>query len=657
MRSRYHLAINARGFMLRGAPQAPAYRKTLAPNLLTRIYFNRLGVEDLGSDPLNGARWDYWHQTDWTGGHQVLKFQDDGSFKDGQGVDTLTEFGSIKLQNGFTSAISISGSHAYGSHHVNSNELILGSIKAGTAKVFKITSANVLSTLSAYAGISAVNSMSRFGDNILIGLTRTSGTLKTLSVYTGSTISGFRSTNPIVRAVKGIGIRAYIAEYITAISGDRLSYATTLSAFTSAYNAGKNRKIKKIVDLGGAPYFFVEEGQTVEMYRWDELTNRPFPIYKFDNFTAWGVTKYLSLLIIGGLSNGKHVAYSFNGAKLQQIFDDQLVDQNYNFSMPFEYYSNLQFKGAFWDGQNWFPGLYGKYATVQYTPFVNFMSKPYAYAVTGSLMKVAYYNSAKFQISGNLTGSEFGFHLGGVDKLINSVTVTTNPLAANQLIEMQQSSDGGSNFVSIGKLSGVNKISAKMYISGLVKKSWLYKIVLVGPSTSSPIVQDVIFEYRPSPDIKRRWSLTLDAGDEIMLLNQQKEQRDGKAIVGELWAEKQAKRTVQYEDLDAFSAKFVSAMTSAATSARVKNTRLMPPRGRIRVFKNGISEEMVYTSADGGSIKGITRGLQSTRPRAYTSADTMDNYYTVIVDDVSETANDTDQLRTESIVQVQLLEI
>ena len=165
------------------------------------------------------------------------------------------------------------------------------------------------------------------------------------------------------------------------------------------------------------------------------------------------------------------------------------------------------------------------------------------------------------------------------------------------------------------------------------------------------------FQYRPSPDLRKRWSLALDAGDNIKLLNQQDEQRDGKALMQSLWLEMEAKRSIVFEDVDSFETNIISAMSSGATSARVASTRLMAPQGRIRVRKSGQVEEMTYTSADGGSIKGITRAQKGTLARAYTSADKIDNYYNVLVTDFKEQVNDTDQNTTESIAQVILLEV
>lgn len=74
-------------------------------------------------------------------------------------------------------------------------------------------------------------------------------------------------------------------------------------------------------------------------------------------------------------------------------------------------------------------------------------------------------------------------------------------------------------------------------------------------------------------------------------------------------------------------------------------------------MKANVAEEMTYTSADGGVVKGITRGAKGTLARAYTSADKIDNYYNVVVTNVREGINWTDENKTESIAQVTLLEV
>lgn len=665
VRTRYHIALNGKGFMLRGTPQRPAYVKQESPPLINnfRVQHEIPNAVDFSNMSLTGAGWLAWTQTDWSGGFQRLQFEDDASFKDGQAIDAVKKYGKISLQYGWTSGASLSGSHSYGAHDINGTDLIIGTVKNAGAKILKLTSAFSLSTLSAMTTISAVNSITRFNNNSIIGMTKqtaASASVKSLAQYNGSTISGIRSANPVVRSVKGIGIRLYTGERVKSLSGDVLYYTTDLSTYTSAYQVGKNRSIQKIEDLNGLPYFFVVEGRQVDLFQWDEVAQRAYPIYSWDDLTNFSVKKYLTMLIISGLSANKHLSWAFNGARIWQIFDDQLLDSTYDDRYPFEFEGNFNLYGRMWDGQYWFPGLYGKVGTSKVVPFENFANKAVG-MITGSTMRFAYLDRTKYAISGYAISSEFGADIAAVDKLLNAVDMNFDALAAGQTIDLQYSTDGGSSFTSLGTASyaqdGAVKKKRIYFPSGFVTKLWLAKPVLVGPGTSTPSLNDLTFEYRPTPDLKKRWSLTIDAADDVMLLNRQREQRDGKALVEDMWLQKEQKQTMVFEDVNAFEVNIVSAMTATATSARVNNTRWMPPRGRMRVLKNNIIEEMSYTSADGGKILGITRGRKNTLARAYTSADKIDNNYTVIIADVGEQLTGTDDQRTESIARVTLLEV
>lgn len=659
VRTKYHIGINGKGFMLKGTPTEPQYIKEDVPTVA-----NDVAPDDVSYSLLNGAGWKYWPQTDWSGGFQQIKWKDNATFKDGQAIDVQGSYGDISLQSRFVSAAVISaGTHSYGAHAVHDTTFLFGTVKSGGARLYSLNTSNSLSLVSAMTGMSAVNSMDRFGADTLVGMTRTSGTIKTLSKYNGTTLSGFRSTNPIVRAIKGIGIRAYISEYIASLSGDRLSYATNLSAFTSAYNAGKNRKIPKILELNGNPYFFIQTGNQVEMCRWDEYSERAYPIYGWSDLTSWGATKYLSYIIITGTSNGTKVQYAFNGAKLWQIFSDELDDSSYDFSKPFVYEDNLHVKGVQWDGEFFFPGLYGKFATVQYTPFGNFNAKAYGYAASGARTIIGYVDTTKYETSGYVISSEFGHDIGKVDKLVNCADINCDALATGQTIQAYRSTDGGSSFTSIGTLSyasdGAIKNKTLYFPSGFVTKLWNYKLQLVGPAagTSTPTVKDIAFEYRPMPTLKKHWTLLVDAGDDIRLLNQQQEARDSKALMSELWLEKEAKRTVIFEDIDGFEADVAASVTSAATTIKVSSTNQMPPKGRARIMSGGVVEEITYTSADGNFIKGISRAQKGTKNRAYTTSQKVDNFYTVIITGIKERLDSTNQNTTQSLAQITILEV
>lgn len=664
VRSRYHIAINSKGFMLRGAPGAPVYQKERAPAAVSQ-----LGLGDKVESPLTGSGWSYWTQTDWSGGFHTIKFKDDASFKDGQAVDVLKKYGEISLQHGWTSAFVVaSGYTAIGARNVNNGDLLLGVSAAAVSakvKVLKVTSAHTVTALSAMTSALSVNGMTRFKDDTVVALTRTTGAssaYKTMTKYNGSVLSGFRAANPAVRSVHSVGIRLYSGERVQSLSGDVLYYSTDLSTFTSAYQAGKNRQISAIDDINGSPYFFVKEDRKVDLFSWDEVAERAYQIYTWDDLTDFSVRKYLSSLVITGKSNGESVAFGFNGARISQIFDDQLQDANYDMSDSFEFESNLQTKSASYDGTLWVPGMYGLLnATHRYKPYVNFANRAYGYVTSGaSKTYFGYRDTTKYNISGHVISSEFGAEIGGVDKLVNAAIIDMEELATGETIEVLRSTDGGDTFTTIGKASyaqdgGINN-KILNFPSGFVTKLWNYKVQIVGPGTSTPTVKGVSFQYRPMADLKKRWRLSVDAGNHIKRLDRTDEERDGKALMQDLWLEMEAKRSVQFEDVDAFQVDIVSAMAADDTSARVADTRLMPPRGRMRAKVSGVIEEMTYTSADGGRVLGISRAQKSTIARAYTSAHKLDNYYNVIVTNITEVTNNTDERKTESIAQIVMLE-
>lgn len=659
VRSRYNVAINGRGYMLRGVPGVASYSKERAPSLVSQ-----LGVGDLNYNSLNGSGWSFWTQTDWSGGFQTLKFKDNASFKDGQAVDVIRKYGQVSLQYGWVSAATTKISGGYSSHGIHGTDLLFGTVRNAGARIYKVTSAFSVSSLSAMTTISAVNTITRFGNDSIIGMTKqtaASASVKSMAKYTGSSVSGFRAANPVVRSVKGIGIRLYSGERVRSLSGDVLYYATNLSAFTSAYQAGKNRNIQKIEDLNGVPYFFIVEGRRVELFSWDEVANRAYPIYTWQDLTSFSVKNYLTLLIISGKSGGKNSVFAFNGSRIWEVFDDQLMDTSYDFRYPYEFEGNYHNYGAQWDGSIWAPGVYGKVGSSRVVPFENFSNKIVGVITGGTVQRICYQDRTKYATSGHYIGSEFGSNIAGVDKLVNAADINMEALATGQTIDVQYSVDGGASFTSLGKaqysVGGALKKKRLYFPSGYVTKNWLPKVVLVGPGTSTPTVTDVTFEYRPITDLKRRWTLGINATADIQLLNQQREERSPTEVMQNLWNEMISKRTVVFEDQDAFQTRITSAMTSANTSANIESSRLMPRQGRIRVLKAGVVEEMTYTSADGGKIQGLTRGINGTQVRAYTSADYMDNFYQVIITDVAERVVTTDEQKSESVAQVTLLEV
>jgi len=98
-------------------------------------------------------------------------------------------------------------------------------------------------------------------------------------------------------------------------------------------------------------------------------------------------------------------------------------------------------------------------------------------------------------------------------------------------------------------------------------------------------------------------------------------------------------------------------MTSAATSCLVNTTNRFSKQGRVRAISGSVSEEMYYTSSAPNKLLGITRAARGTRARAYITGQTLKNDYDVLIHDIKTDVNFTDEVKTESIAQVLLIEV
>ena len=95
---------------------------------------------------------------------------------------------------------------------------------------------------------------------------------------------------------------------------------------------------KNITDSPGAilviPFRASAEVNKLELWKWEEVSEKAFLVYTFLNLTKWGVAVYRSKIIITGTSDNKIVAYSFDGAQIKEIFDDQTgCASDVNFSL------------------------------------------------------------------------------------------------------------------------------------------------------------------------------------------------------------------------------------------------------------------------------------------------------------------------------------
>src|SRR4030042_2842011 len=96
VRDKYHVAVNAKGYMLRGAPGKPAYQRSVVPSQV-----DRLAISDLAYSDFSGAGLFYTAQTDWSSGVKTeKKWRDDGKFYYSENIDAYSDSGEIKIISG-----------------------------------------------------------------------------------------------------------------------------------------------------------------------------------------------------------------------------------------------------------------------------------------------------------------------------------------------------------------------------------------------------------------------------------------------------------------------------------------------------------------------------------------------------------------------------
>jgi hypothetical protein len=235
-------------------------------------------------------------------------------------------------------------------------------------------------------------------------------------------------------------------------------------------------------------------------------------------------------------------------------------------------------------------------------------------------------------------------------------------LAANENIAAEYSINGGTSWTALNTMTSATEgtntsrtFSISSSTSSILYKKIFVRVKLAG-TTTTPTVRDVIVGFKPIPDYKNRWQMRVEMSDGVKLLNNQGSQANGRDLLAALWAEKNNKTIVRYEDVDYVECQIQTSMTAAQTSASVDSTKNFPPKGRIRAVSGGVAEEMIYTSATPRKLLGITRGSRGTRARAYLSGQVLKNDYDVYIQNVQSELNWTDENKSENIGNVVLIE-
>lgn len=687
LKSKYHIAINSIGYMLRGTPQSPSYTRSVVPSQV-----NRLAISDLNYSDFSGEGIFYLAQTDWAGGTKSEQvWRDDAKYYYSTNLDTYSNQGEIKVEKElltdevFDTDVKCGASVTVG----GVNNSYIGANKSSNIKIWKNTS-GVWSDISAsefgsnqntpayiygHKGIMWVGTIGVGSTSVLESWDGSSWTDHSSAINTaigwGSVLSS-RSACEV-----GGTLYAAIEDYVNDESA--LVYTVDSGAnWVLLKDFGFESNIISMSEFNGKLYYLQFARPKTFLRVYDPLESLDSLVWEFNTgegyLPNYGVSDKLLRVFSGKLIISiSDKIYEYNGKDVNEIFavDSKKVSIGYE-AAPSVYHGAIQ-KGnrLYWgnlvyDGENFFNhkkplgDADNRYA---YPLFVDSSDRIYYMAIIGGDEAIYLDDSIyKATTSKNFIVFNEMSPVVSIDKLLHSVTVLFDKMVSGDEIKIEYSINNRSTWVTAGTLTytseGGTNTKREIIIpnSILFNKIW-WKVSMANTGgASSPVLLDLIMAYKPMPNYKNRWQMRFNFSNGVKLLTNTSDNRQGSDMNSQLWNEKLTKKQVKFQDIDYLECRLLTAMSKTQTSASISSVYKIPPQGRIRAVSGSVAEEMYYTSAKTNAILGITRGARGTTARAYLSGQVLDNGYDVYVDDITTSLNFTDETKTESIAQVLLIE-
>lgn len=693
VRQKYNIALNSKGYILKSAPSFPLYDKRNIPSQV-----DRLAISDVQYSDFSGAGLFYIAQTDWSAGFKDEKsWKDDAQFFYSTNVDVYSERGAMKLEVATEQVGSdldagaeiICGALAEVNSVVN---FYIGTDDAtGDSKprIYKL-SGGVLSSVITFAGTGPSSVSQLLGhknylwafDTLGSGSTEmvqkfdgTSWTDHSAAVATASTFSPTAS-----RCAAELGGILYIG--VDSAVGNDVGIVSTVdngANFLLEMYMETNSLIISMAAYAGKIYYLLAQTGLMELRVFDPATNVDTTVqtfYNTNNESAGVGNKYLRVfrgkLIITIPDNS---VYSYDESELILIFDRSSFRRTINSEAQvylrqgaIEVNNKLYWYNLIYDGEAWFNHKKNFTDTVT----SNRRLHPIGYDASNVIYYLDTQNPSKLYGDSSagvyksttdvnyLVMSEMDA-ISSIDKLLDNITIIFDALTTGTSIGVDYSIDDRTTWVPIGSVTAAGDANATkrtFFPPSTVKynKIWLRIRLNTSTTTNTPVLRDVILAYKPFPDYKVRWTMTLDASNQVGLLNGQNDQRSGVEITNELWNLMNLKQKVVLEDIDYFECRLDVALTAGATSANIRTSLPIPRAGRLRATTSGYVEEMYYTSASNDKIWGMTRGARGTKARAYATNVILKNDYDVYVDSADTRIDVTDENKTENRVQVVLVE-
>jgi len=694
VRDKYHVALNGKGYMLRGAPGNPAYSRSILPSQI-----NRLAVSDLAYSDFAGQGLFYIAQTDWSAGIKNERlWRDDGKYYYSTNIDAFSDQGQISLTKSCALAVaiaqevditagincSVAGTFA---SYIGTDE----NPSTGKGIVYELIGSdswNDISSTSFGTNNNVIDQLLGHKDNLWC-LTWGGATTFVVSYWNDSTWTDV--TAAIASVVTGGSVKVGCAAcevngvlYVglkDAGGGSKVFIVSTSdggSTFSSEVELNANDVILDMIGYGSYLYYLLYNSGVITLKIFDPATNADSIITTFKGTSPrndYGLAGRLLFVLNGKLviTIPANDIWEYDGSTLGRIYNTNTT--KYNIGMeayPYLagggamkdnriYWGNLVYDGEYFF--NYSKNLDDENNKFFYPIFTNSSNNFYFHSDYLNSYKRLWLESSSVYKSGTdqnfLIMSEMS-PITALDKILSSIAVVYSVADVGESIKIQYSIDNMTTWTTIGSLTyaadgSTTKKTFSIPGNVIFSKIW-FKIFLNGDGTSTPELLDFVMAYRPMPEYKSGWSMRLNFSESVLLLNRQTEQREGYELLAQLWNEKLVKQRMVLEDIDYVETSLTGNMSATATSAAIANGSRLPRQGRIRAVSGTVAEEMYYTSAYQKSIKGITRGAHGTVARAYASGQIVDNGYYVYIEDIKTDINFTDEQKTESIAQVTLIE-
>ena len=689
IKNKYHVALNGVGYMLKGAPDKPAYTRSVVPSQV-----NRLAISDLEYSDFAGTGLFYLAQTDWSAGIKNEQiWRDDGKYYYSTNLDTYSYNGEIKVEKELVLEKTFS-TDAYCGTTASVNGVVntyVGTYKDTNIRIYKrviggwtgIDNSGFSTSQNAPAYIVGHK------EKIWIG-TVGGGNLDCVDSFDGT--GSLVDHQPAIDTATGWNAKAsrsacevggtLFVGVEDSLNGQCALVSTDDSGATwdLVKDFGFESSIVAMCDFNSKLYYIFYSSGFTYLRVYDPATFVDTLAYSFGNVGTMpniSVSDKLLKVFLGKLIITVNTKiFEYDGNNMNEIWEQDtkkntigLEADSYVYYGCVEKDNKLFWGNLIYDGENFFnhkkllgddsskcalPLCINSDGNIIYMSNIGYDESIYVDVYSGS----AIYK--KTTAKNFIIFSEMA-PVVSIDKLLYSVTAIFEKMVSGDEINIEYSINNRVTWTTAKNLTYASEgtgVKREIIIPGsiLFNKIWWRVSMANTNGTSSPVLLDLIMAYRPMPEYKNRWQMRLNFSDGVKLLNRQNDNREGYDMNSQLWNEKLIKRQIKFEDVDYIECTVNGALSKTTTSALITANRKLPLQGRIRAISGSVSEEMYYTTAKVDRIMGITRGARGTVARDYPSGQVLDNGYNVYVEDISTSLAFTDEEKTESIAQVLLIE-